>query len=87
MEMHPPAVIFGLLAGLGVGCALLAGYSLAQGTRRTDYLNLLHNLRAALQMLRLHGGVHGLGASLACNAPELERRVGVEDEPPKLFAN
>jgi hypothetical protein len=33
-RMHPPAVIFWLLCGLGLGCALLAGYSMATGTRR-----------------------------------------------------
>jgi len=32
--MHPPAVIFGLLFILGLGCAVLAGYSMAGGTRR-----------------------------------------------------
>jgi hypothetical protein len=33
-RMHPPAVILWLLCGLGLGCALLAGYSTATGTRR-----------------------------------------------------
>jgi hypothetical protein len=33
-RMHPPAVTFWLLAGLGIGCALLAGYSMADGKRR-----------------------------------------------------
>ena len=33
-RMHPPGVILWLLCGLGLGCALLAGYSMATGTRR-----------------------------------------------------
>lgn len=33
-QMHPPAVIFWLLFGLSLGCALLAGYSMAAGTTR-----------------------------------------------------
>ena len=28
-QMHPPAIIFGLLFGLSLGCALLAGYNMA----------------------------------------------------------
>jgi hypothetical protein len=32
--IHPPVVTFGLLFGLGLGCALLAGYSMAAGERR-----------------------------------------------------
>ena len=32
--MHPPAVIFGMLCGVGVLCAFLAGYSLEPGKRR-----------------------------------------------------
>ena len=33
-RVHPPAVTFWLLAGLGLGCALLAGYSMAAGELR-----------------------------------------------------
>lgn len=33
-RMHPPAVIFGMLFVLGLGCSLLAGYSMAVGNRR-----------------------------------------------------
>ncbi len=33
-RMHPPGVILWLLFGLGLGCAVLAGYSMAAGTRR-----------------------------------------------------
>lgn len=33
-RMHPPDVILWLLCGLGLGCALLAGYSMATGERR-----------------------------------------------------
>jgi hypothetical protein len=29
-QMHPPAIIFGLLFGLSLGCALLAGYNMAE---------------------------------------------------------
>ena len=32
--MHPPAIVFGLLFVLGLGCAVLAGYSMAGGERR-----------------------------------------------------
>ena len=32
--MHPPGVVLWLLCGLGLGCSLLAGYSMASGTRR-----------------------------------------------------
>lgn len=32
--MHPPGVVFGLLFGLGLGCSVLAGYSMAHGTLR-----------------------------------------------------
>lgn len=34
VRMHPPAVTFWLLFGLSLGCALLAGYSMASGQRR-----------------------------------------------------
>jgi hypothetical protein len=34
VRIHPPAITFWLLAGLGLGCALLAGYSMADGKRR-----------------------------------------------------
>ena len=33
-EMHPPFVVYALLFGLGLGCAGLAGYSMAQGRKR-----------------------------------------------------
>jgi len=33
-RMHPPVITFWLLFGLGLGCALLAGYSMASGERR-----------------------------------------------------
>ncbi|MCC6765713.1 MAG: DUF4239 domain-containing protein [Deltaproteobacteria bacterium] len=33
-RMHPPWIIVWLLCGLGLGCALLAGYSMATGERR-----------------------------------------------------
>jgi hypothetical protein len=29
-KMHPPEIIFGLLFGLSLGCALLAGYNMAE---------------------------------------------------------
>lgn len=32
--MHPPAIIFGMLFGVGIACAFLAGYSLEAGTLR-----------------------------------------------------
>ena len=34
MLIHPPGVVFGLLFGLGLGCSVLAGYSMAHGTLR-----------------------------------------------------
>jgi hypothetical protein len=33
-RMHPPWIIFGMLFVLGLGCSLLAGYSMAAGKRR-----------------------------------------------------
>ncbi|MCC6848421.1 MAG: DUF4239 domain-containing protein [Deltaproteobacteria bacterium] len=32
--MHPPWIVFAMLFGLGLGCSLLAGYSMATGVRR-----------------------------------------------------
>jgi hypothetical protein len=32
--MHPPPIIFGMLFGVGIACAFLAGYSLEAGTLR-----------------------------------------------------
>ena len=32
--MHPPPIVFAMLCGVGLLCALLAGYSLEPGTRR-----------------------------------------------------
>lgn len=34
VRMHPPGIILWMLCGLGLGCALLAGYSMATGERR-----------------------------------------------------
>jgi hypothetical protein len=33
-QMHPPVVVFGLLFVLGLGCSILAGYSMASGRKR-----------------------------------------------------
>jgi hypothetical protein len=33
-QLHPPAAIYGLLFALGLGCSVLAGYSMAGGTKR-----------------------------------------------------
>ena len=36
---HPPGVIFGLLAGLALGCSLLAGYGMS-GARRRSFVHM-----------------------------------------------
>lgn len=33
-QLHPPVVVFALLFGLGLGCSILAGYSMAKGRKR-----------------------------------------------------
>jgi hypothetical protein len=44
--MHPPAVILWMLCAVGLGCALLAGYSLATG----DYRKWTHMIAFATVM-------------------------------------
>ncbi len=38
--IHPPAIIYGLLFTLGLGCSMLAGYSMAEEKRR-NWLHIL----------------------------------------------
>ena len=46
LQMHPPLVVFGMLFGLSLVSALLAGYGLAKAKRR----NSLHSVGFALVM-------------------------------------